>query len=70
LAENVQSWVSLFKTQLQSLDIPWEGLQPIDTDHIRNLEIQYVEAWKYRLHTKYKHTDIHANTKFRVQDAA
>jgi hypothetical protein len=52
LAEKAQSWVSLFKNQLQSLDIPVEGLPPIDTGHIRELEIKYVEAWKYRLSTQ------------------
>jgi hypothetical protein len=52
LAEKAQSWVFLFKTQLQSLGIPWEGLQSIDTGHIRELEVQYVEAWKYRLSTQ------------------
>ena len=49
LAENSKSWVSIFKTQLQSLGIPWEGLQPVDTNCIRELEVEYVEAWKLRL---------------------
>jgi hypothetical protein len=35
LAVKVQSWIPIFKTQIQSLITPWEGLQSIDTGHIR-----------------------------------
>jgi hypothetical protein len=42
----------LFKPQVQFLDIQGEGLQPIDTGQIRELEMQFAEAWRYRLFTK------------------
>jgi hypothetical protein len=46
LAETSRSWVSLFKTQLQNLGIPWEGLKPIDKGVLQELHFRYVEAWK------------------------
>jgi hypothetical protein len=51
--------VSLFIIRLQALGILWEGLdQLINTDHIKELELQYVEAMACRFSTRSFVTDM------------
>jgi hypothetical protein len=50
--------------------MPWEGLQPFDTGHIRKLGIEYVEALEEEaLQTENPNTGIHSddNLEYKMQ---